>query len=156
MKHLLLLSLAFAITSCGSYSTLTFDESENYMKVYEDFVGTKDELYLKSNDWMIKTFVNAESVIQHNDKAEGVIIGKYLMFGAFLNGAYGATADSRVYAVIDIRVKDNKARIEIKPQSTWKYGEMTIYDFSKNDAQLEMVKLADSFHKSLAKENVKF
>lgn len=134
-----------------------FKEEDNLVQVYEDVTGTKAELYLKANNWMIETFRDAESVIQHNDKEEGVVIGKYLMAGTVQRSNYG-TSDSRVYAIIDIRVKENKARIEIKPQGEWRYdvSGFTIYSYSKEDAKMEMETLAEKFHSSLLKKDVKF
>ena len=41
----------------------------------------QDDLFIKANDWMISMFKDASSVIQFNDKQEGVLIGKYLMSG---------------------------------------------------------------------------
>lgn len=106
---------------------------------------------------MIETFNSAESVIQLSDKEEGVIIGKYLMYGTISPGIYGTTNDTRVYAIIDIRVKDNKARFEVKPQE-WYYdsSEMTVYQFSKQDAINAITRLADSFDKGMTVEAVEF
>jgi hypothetical protein len=145
------------LSGCMTASTLIFPAEENHVEVFEDIDGTKDQIYLKANNWMIETFNDAESVIQHNDKQEGVIIGKYKMFGTTQTSPYG-TADSRVYAIIDIRVKDNKARIEIKPQSKWYYDAsgMSIYSYSKQDALKDMQKLAESFHQSIQKAHVEF
>lgn len=137
---------------------VTFTETEYHREVFEDVPGSKSELFLKANSWMVETFNNAESVIQHSDKEEGAIIGKYLMHGTLSAGLYGVTTDTRVYAIIDIRVKDDKARIEIKPQGEWRYDDsgMTIYDYSKQDAINEMKTLAASLHKALLKKNADF
>jgi len=158
MKRILAALLTIALTSCASMQPVTFTESEYVVKVFEDVKGTKEQLYLKANDWMIKTFNDATSVIQHSDKEEGVIIGKYLMNGKVHSGAYGTTLDTRVYAIIDIRVKDQKARIEIKPQDKWEYDSsgMTIYDYSKQKAIADMQKLIESFYQALQKKDVEF
>jgi hypothetical protein len=131
------------------------------MKISSRFLkmlrGQREQLYLKANNWMIETFNDAQSVVQHNDKEEGVVIGKYLMSGTVQTSMYGS-ADSRIYAIIDIRVKDDKARIEIKPQGQWRYDSsgMTIFDYSKDDAVREMQQLAKSFHDALLKVDVEF
>jgi hypothetical protein len=134
------------LSGCMTASTLIFPAEENHVEVFEDIDGTKDQIYLKANNWMIETFNDAESVIQ-----------QYKMFGTTQTSPYG-TADSRVYAIIDIRVKDNKARIEIKPQSKWYYDAsgMSIYSYSKQDALKDMQKLAESFHQSIQKAHVEF
>jgi hypothetical protein len=158
MKKRLLPILGFAFASCmGPASVVQFNEDDNLVQVFEDIPGTKDQLFLKANNWMIETFNDAESVIQHTDKEEGVVIGKYLMYGTVQTSAYG-TADSRVYAVLDIRVKDNKTRLEIKPQGKWYYNAsgLTIYGYSKEDAILEMEKLTESLYNALLKDNIEF
>lgn len=154
MKKLLLLS-SLVMYSCAP-ALVHFNDDENFVEVL-DTPGTKNELFLKANDWMIETFNSAESVIQHSDKEEGVIIGKYLMHGGLSSGLYGATTDTRVYAIIDIRVKDNKVRFEVKPQD-WYYDSsgLTVYQFSKQDAIAAMTRLADSFKKGMAKEKIEF
>jgi hypothetical protein len=145
---ILLCAAMVNFSGCLMYQTVTFSESENVIKVYDNLSGTQDQLYLRSHEWMIATFNSAESVIQHADKAEGVIIGKYLMHGEMRTSQYG-TADSRVYAIIDVRVKEGKARIEIKPQGSWQYDEggMTIYNYSKSQAIADAQKIADNFYK---------
>lgn len=149
-------ALPLAFSACMTMQSVSFSESENVVKVYQDLIGTQDQNYLKANEWMIGIFKDATSVIQHTDKADGVIIGKYLMHGTTQTSQYHSH-DSRVYAIIDIRVKEGKARIEIKPQGEWKYdsGGMTIYDYSKQQAISEMNLLADSFHNYMIKVDKK-
>lgn len=157
MKSTIQFALIAAICSSCAPALIQFNEEENLVQVFEDTEGTKDQLYLKANNWVIETFNNAESVIQHSDKEEGVIIGKYLMSGLVQGNMY-ATADSRVYAIIDIRVKENKARVEIKPQGQWRYDAsgMTIFNYSKEEAKEEMRQLAHSLHDALLKNAVEF
>lgn len=159
MKQTILILCAIPVlfSACLSMQTVTFTEDENYIKVYEDVPGTKDELYLKANNWFVKSFGSAESVIQHQDKEQGVILGKYLMHGSARAGL-NYSIDSRIYAVIDIRVKDGKARVEIKPQANWQYDPngMTIYDYSKAQAVTDMSNLCESFHQALQAKTVEF
>lgn len=156
MKKLrLILLAAIFLNSCASF--VQFTEAEYLVQIFDDTPGTKDQLYLKANNWMIETFNNAESVIQHTDKEEGVIIGKYLMHGSSVAGIYG-NVDTRVYAIIDIRVKDGKSRIEIKPQDQWYYDPsgMTVHNYTKEDAILDMRNLAENLHTALLKGNIEF
>lgn len=152
-----LVVIPFFLLSC-TIATVSVPETEYVIDVYDSLVDSKNKLFLKANRWMVSTFNNAESVIQHSDKEEGVIVGKYLMFGQISSGAYGVTNDNRVYAIIDISVKDGKAKIEIKPQGTWQYDEsgMTIYTYSKQDAINEMKGLSKSFLQALLKEESDF
>ena len=108
MKNKLTCLWAIVLFSCAP-SLINFTEDEHLGEIYEDVIGSHDELYLRANSWMISTFNDAESVIQHSDKEEGVIIGRYLMNGTVSAGMYGSV-DTRVYAVIDIRVRDDRAR----------------------------------------------
>lgn len=159
MKRKSIFLIGLVMISCTAIP-VKFSEQEYHKEVFEDVTGTQAELFLKANAWMVETFNNAESVIQHSDKEAGAIIGKYLMYGSVSTGSglYATTNDSRVYAIIDIRVKDNKARIEIKPQGEWQYDEsgMTPYGYSKQDAINEMKTLAGSFHKALLKKESEF
>lgn len=136
---------------------VNFTDAESTIHVV-DVVGTKDELYLKANSWMVKIFNNAASVVQHSDKQEGVILGKYLMHGDVVGGMYGSTTDARIFAMIDIRVKDARARIEIKPLGPWKYDSsgLSIFDYSKQKAISDMQNLVKSFEIALNEEAVKF
>lgn len=146
-----------ALSSCMA-TQITFKEDEYVSKIFEDTPGTKDELFLKANRWMVAAFNNAESVIQHSDKVEGVIIGKYLMSGTISSGYMGVVTDTRVYAIVEIRVKDSKAKIDIKPQGSWRYDDsgMSVYDYSKEKAIKDMNTLANSFHQSLLKQEADF
>ena len=73
------------------------------------------------------------------------------MSGTISSSKYGA-ADSRIFAIIDIRVKDHKARLEIKPRGEWSYDAsgMSIYNYSKDDAINDMKLLSDDFYKCVA------
>lgn len=155
MKNIITVFLIVGLSSCIA-TQVSFKEDEYLSKVFEDTPGTKDELYLKANRWMVSAFNNAESVIQHNDKQEGAIIGKYLMSGTISSGYMGVVTDTRVYAIVEIRLKDNKAKIDIKPQGSWRYGEMTVYDYSKEQAIRDMNQLANSFHDALLKPESDF
>lgn len=148
--------LAIIINSCAPLKTIMIEEP--FIKVYDDLEASQNELFLKANEWMVATFKDAESVIQYSDKEEGTLLGKYLMFGEIRQGLYNVTTDTRIYAKIDIRVKDNKARISIEPMEPWKYDPsgMTIYGFSKEDAIAEMEALANNLHNALKSEKIEF
>jgi hypothetical protein len=154
--NILLLSLIFLLPSCEPLQTVMVNEP--FIKVYDNLDDTQSQLFVKANEWMIKTFAKASSVIEFSDKVEGTLIGKYLMSGLERVGAYGMTADSRVYAKIDIRVKDHKARISIEPLGSWKYdpNKMTIYDYSLEMAKSDMNNLAQSFYDALKTKKVEF
>lgn len=159
-KHLsygiALLFIAFIINACAPLKTIMIEEP--FIKVYDNLEASQNELFLKANEWMVATFKDAESVIQYSDKEEGTLLGKYLMNGEVRQGLYNVTTDTRIYAKIDIRVKDNKARISIEPMEAWKYDPsgMTIYSYSREDAIAEMEELSSSLHEALKSEKIEF
>ena len=75
-----------------------------------DLNTPKLDLYIKANDWMVDTFNSPESVIEFTDKESGTILGKYLAYGA---ESTDYTVDTRTFAKIDVRVKEDAAKIEI-------------------------------------------
>lgn len=157
-KLVLLLFITSVLTSCYTTKMLTLSDTP-FVKIYDDVQGTQNELFLKSNEWMIGAFNNAKSVIQHSDKAEGVIIGKYLMLttsGTVVFGSPTPIPGTDVYAIIDIRVKDSKARIEIKPNDFRYITDGMSKEFTKEDAVAIMEKLSESFHESLKVKKVDF
>jgi hypothetical protein len=43
-------------------------------------IGTKNDVYVKANLWLVDVFNSAKSVIQFSDKDAGVIKGKYVLY----------------------------------------------------------------------------
>lgn len=100
------------LTGCKIYTI----PKENF-KVEEVITGIKEdknEAYVKANTWMVDKFDNPKSVIEFTDKEEGVIIGKYFMLGQ-VPAEFGLVELIDIYAKIDIRIKDNSAKILIIP-----------------------------------------
>lgn len=118
MKKFLLIALtAVFIISCETISGHQTETLETYESIFES-EGKKDELYLKSNKWMVETFKSSKSVIQFSDKESGMLIGKYIVKPA--NTVTGLTGDkltrqSEVSAIITLQLKDNRAKISIAP-----------------------------------------
>lgn len=158
-KNLFFISVLFLFIGCGTVKMIQIDKP--VIKTYTDLTDNQDDLFIKANDWMISMFKDASSVIQFNDKQEGVLIGKYLMSGTLNTSTlrYGnVSADSRVYAKIDIRVKDNRARISIEPMDSWEYDEsgVTIYDYSEKDFYKDMDRLTADFEKAIKADKIDF
>jgi hypothetical protein len=153
-KFFYVLAVAVIFTSCLGYKTVTFTDDE-FVKTHENLDGTQDELFLKANEWMVSVFNSAKSVVQHSDKQEGVIIGKYLMhtIPTSNTGMYGTYDDIDVFAVIDIRVRDGKARLQIKPTD---YSHPNMLPYTKQDALDEMNRLAVSFENKIRTGKVDF
>ena len=77
-------------------------EGISFTKIIEVPNTSADELYVKCNEWFVRTFVSAESVIEFSDKENGKILGKYV-FKVF---------PSRIKSTITIDIKDNKIRFK--------------------------------------------
>ncbi len=75
MKNVVLIILVYLLCGCSMASMVTAPPTESIIEVN----GTKPELYERANEWMVKIFNNAKSIIQFQDKEEGTIIEKYLM-----------------------------------------------------------------------------
>ncbi len=161
MKKPLFIILGISLLiSCAVTKYASTDFNEPIVKTY-DVSGTKDELFLKANLWMVSVFKEAKSVIQYTDKAEGILAGKYLLH-LDINSYYNT--DSSKYAIIEIRTKDGRARISVAPDN-WKYMVTDIYNrpvkgsdwnYNKEMALADIEALCESFHKSLLAEGVKF
>ena len=161
MKKLLLFIITGTLlTSCASTKILVnFDEA--VVKIY-DVKGTKDELFVNANRWMVSVFKDARSVIQFSDKTEGVLIGKYLLY--YPKSLYDICPE--IYAIIEINVKDDKGGISVKPYN-WGYvkansgipywtGTQDEHLYSKEKAIADIDALCEDFNKSLQAEKAIF
>ena len=123
MKKTLLLALLFS-------SHLLFAQEDNYApsKPGKDIpeeviapheihftgidtvVGTKDELFVKANEWIALAFKNANAVIQVKDKEAGKLVGKGTM--QCMYGTRAWAFPITVQFVVTIDVKDRRYRYE--------------------------------------------
>ena len=111
-KNLIALISVVLITSCGTLSMVPI-QPDSKTKIINVENNNKQDLFIKANNWMAETFNDAKSVIQFTDKESGVVTGRYLMKSIITS----TTTRENVYAIIKIQVKDNVAKIEIKPNS---------------------------------------
>lgn len=112
MKKLLLISLIIFI-SCAPMMDVKIDKIQKVIETDK----TEKELFVLSNQWMVKTFNNAESVIQFTDKESGTITGKYMLKQTYTIGNnYQTIPSGGIFAIINIDIKDNKARITVTPE----------------------------------------
>jgi len=107
----LLLGIIFFI-GCAPLKMVT---EIKYEKPIEMPGKSKTELYGMSNEWMVKTFTDAKSVIQFSNLEAGTISGKYVMY-YFPPGRY--SDEIIFYSIITIHVKDGKAQLIIDPQGS--------------------------------------
>jgi len=102
-SRILILAILLAIKSFGQdYPTPFVIEKIDSAK------GTKDELFVKANVWVAKTFVNAKDVIQMHDKEAGKIVVK----GLINTKNFSFVIEYNYYSsfLMTIDVKDNKYR----------------------------------------------
>jgi hypothetical protein len=99
--------IALVLFSTYGYSQMPMDETTNrytYQEVIEVSGATKEELFDKARMWFTVTYVDAKSVIEVEDKAEGKIIGK----GSFLIPF--SLADRAIQHVVTLEVKNGRYR----------------------------------------------
>jgi len=137
MKLISLVLPLLLLLSCAAYKDVTAPKVSESINVN----GTKEQLFLRSNEWAIRTFAYPQSEIQYSDKNDGKIIGRFLM-----NTKNDPYYLSDVFSVITITVTDKTAQIEIDPLP-WKFSRISLYAsiYKPETAQKDMHKLVDSF-----------
>lgn len=155
MKTIYFFLLLIFLSSCTTYKFVSAPKVNEFI----DVNGTKDQLYIKANQWIVRAFKDAKSVIQFQDKAEGKIMGKYLMNSIKYGGGYGlystpATSED-VFSLITISVKDNATKIDIEPMGQWKYDAsgMTIFNYSPEKAQADIKALIADYTKFITSKD---
>lgn len=112
MKKIILLLSVITLSSCALLQNIPLEDLKQ-SKIIEDLKQSKSELYVKANNWMVNAFNDAENVIQFSDKDSGTLTGKYLVTGGLFY-LEGIPVDSRVFAIIKMELKDNRANISIE------------------------------------------
>lgn len=157
MKTKLFLSLILMLGvfySCTpiTYLSVTTPRQEQILEIK----NSKNELFIKANQWMVNTFKSAKSIIQFQDKEDGKIMGKYILHEGVASynsvGLYGTSVRHEeipdIYCLITISIKDNATKIEITPQGDWLYKEqdpgsmwLSLHTYSSEDAKKDIEKL---------------
>ncbi|GAB3324580.1 hypothetical protein GCM10027299_21960 [Larkinella ripae] len=75
--------------------------------------ATAEQLYTRAKAFVFRTFMNADAVIQVDDKPGGLLAGKGLLRPAPTVGNMLLTGDLQYYTPFEIRVKDGRYRYEI-------------------------------------------
>ena len=149
-KFLLFLSLisVFFLTSCGS---LTTSDNTPVTKVVPVENTSKNELYVRANNWMVEAFNDAKSVVQFTDKESGTITGKYYLSPIKAATQYGPRTDA--YAIINIQVKDDASKITVTPEE-FQYMKGNMYTlYKEEDAKNKINSLISSFEESIVEED---
>ena len=147
MKKIIgLLVIGFLFVSCK----VLLSSNEPVSKVVKVTGINQNELYVRSNNWMVNIFKNAKSVIQFTDKESGVITGKYLLAQVSQSSQYAAA--QYVYAVINIQVKDGAAKITVTP-GAFNYIKGNPYSiYSPEQAKIDVDKLITEFEIYIVKK----
>ena len=141
MKTSYFILFIFLILSCTPIKYVTTTKVGEII----DVPGTKDELYIRANQWMIRSFKSAKSVIQFQDKEAGKIMGKYLMFTINLDKPIlNLPITNDVYSLITISVKDNATRIDIEPRGNWAFNKRVL-PYSPEMAQRDIKKFINDY-----------
>lgn len=138
MKKIMLLVLLFF--SCATYSQIvTRAEIESVVGDDIDFVKTalnirdkygldknnaitntyvidvpgktKEQIFVEANNWFVHSFVNSKSVIDFNDKEEGVIIAKGYIPHVASHNSIGGASEINAWVIIRVDIKNHKFRI---------------------------------------------
>lgn len=104
MKNLLLLSFVFF--------SFTVSAQVTFEQVIET-IGTKDQVFLKSKEWLFRTYNSGKTVLQFEDKEAGKIQGKARTANVAVK-EMGVNQDLGSFTYdVTLDVKENKARITI-------------------------------------------
>lgn len=145
MKKITLVGILFLLIGCGvSYVPVTVEPIEETFEVKEQ---NKELLFSKANSWFALAFQNSKNVIQYSDKKTGVITGRFAIQPQVRSNAYGLQQDNSIYSGIQVRVKDNAAKIGVNPDNfTEVHSSLNeSYRFTKDSAIAESRKLIASF-----------
>jgi hypothetical protein len=146
LSIIILIITGLTFKSCAVIKT----ESKPVTKVIQIENAEKNKPYVKANNWMVSAFNNAESVVQFTDKESGTITGKYLLGTVTDASQYGAA--NRVFAIINIQVKDGASKITVTPES-FQYAKGNIYTlYTEEKANSDVNALIASFEDAMVKE----
>ena len=147
MKPLSYIILLTVLNGC-SVSQSQFHPVDNkeftFSKINKNLPFSKNELYLKSNYWIVDYFLNPKEVVQYSDKQEGVIKGIY-------KERYSIFYQSTLPFQFTIKVKDSFAKIDVKPRqqlSVNEKGKREVIPLLKGKLMI----LLRSYHKKMQEE----
>jgi hypothetical protein len=109
MKALKIILFITLMTSCAVPKSQFFEIDEVSKTITTN--EPKDNVFVKSNLWLVDSFVSAKSVLQYSDKEAGVIAGKFTI----MDDPYRTDNTKGVEAVIKIFVKEGNVKVSIKP-----------------------------------------
>lgn len=143
---------------CGSFycvgqtimDSLPLESSTGKIK-YEQVIeipGTKDGLFTKTKLWLVDMFENSKDVIQHEDKAEGVITGQgYFLYKYYFSYAKKKAiitekniAVERASFAFKVFLKDGKAKLLVSDIVLLDPGKLSFLDISLDNVHMDLTK----------------
>ncbi|NKI28187.1 DUF4468 domain-containing protein [Arenibacter sp. 6A1] len=154
-KYVILLSIL--LSSCYTYERIPITMEPIDRTIMVD--GTKNDLFVKANNWMVEIFTSPKSVIQFSDKEAGVVTGRYLFkdFGSTV--VMGEVVDfGQIYAIIKLNVKDGATKITIDAENFTEVHSKTneSYRYTKEKAVQEIHVLMDNYEQYLKTTDISF
>jgi hypothetical protein len=137
-----------AMSACATTQNILPPDQLKLQEVITlDSTRTKDELYVSCMEWMARTFRSAKDVIQYEDKAAGMIVGKGSVIATgkpyktilFVYNAASSAYSSNIYLrfTITLEVKDAKVRVTLDQISSW-------VETSTSEAAVETLKMFEA------------
>lgn len=111
-RFLLICGFLLLFISCTA--TRTMVRLDPTYKIIESD-GSRDELFVNANIWLVESFQSAKDVIQFSDKEAGIVMGKYSL--SLPDYEWGHFNPQGISALIKIQVKEGATRITIIPES---------------------------------------
>lgn len=87
------------------------------VEIVDSIPKTKEQIYVDVNNWFVHSFNDGKSVIQFNDKEQGVIIGKGYVANMGSTLSFASNVDISAWVIIKVDLKDRKMRITTTIQS---------------------------------------
>lgn len=105
MKFYFLILLLYPIAALAQSYPTPYE-----IEVVDTSLGTKQELFSKSFEWIAKKFVSANDVVQMKDENAGKIIAKGIIKHNATYGPFNAPGIYDVWFTLQVDIKDNKYR----------------------------------------------
>ena len=114
-KLILTIVIVISFLSCAPKRSLIKYDAPYKLTKEVTTPGSKDQNFVKANEWFVTMFVNSKNVNRYSDKEAGLVKGKFTLFSdktwlPAANKSYAVTSES-IDAVITIRVKKDMARL---------------------------------------------
>lgn len=110
MKKFVFLVALLALSTQGYSQNYKIDNGAVVVtKVVENIPGTAQEIYIRAKNYFVRSYGDSNSVLQTDDKENGIIIGK----GIYANLAYHTMGmhSFKAYHILRVDIKDGRARI---------------------------------------------